>query len=594
MLSGEELNVSQGATAESKSGTEDVTEAQKALQREFRLRLAALTGGLAPEDYSRAWFDWLLGLTKSPDKQLALAQRGLEMAIDNWQYALHASTGAASPPVPEDRRFASDAWNAWPFNIYAHSYANWQNWWNQALNPAAGTPAKSAQLMQFIGQQLANAASPANHLGSNPELLEQTRAEAGQNLVRGFANFVDDLQRTLEKKPAAGTERFEVGRDVAATPGKVVLRNDLIELIQYTPATDRVQAEPVLITPAWIMKYYVLDLSPRNSLVRYLVEQGHTVFVISWKNPLAADRALGMDDYVRQGFLAALDAVTAIVPQQKVHALGYCIGGTILYIAASALAAAGDKRLATLTFLAAQADFSEPGELSLFISPSQIEMLEAVMHKAGVLESSNMGGAFALLRSQDLLWTPGINSYVRGKRDEPNDLMAWNADGTRMPWRMHTEYLTRLYLRNELARGEFTFEGKALDLSKLSLPMFVLGTETDHVAPWQSVYKARALTSSKDYTFLLTSGGHNAGIVTGATHPRRRYRVSTWRDRTTNPEPTDWLRDTMPEQGAWWPVWDRWLTDHSSAKLVKPPKLGAAAAGYAVVGDAPGEFVRQR
>ncbi|MBK6599887.1 MAG: alpha/beta fold hydrolase [Proteobacteria bacterium] len=583
-------------TAGSRAQDNDAAAAEKALQREFQVRLAALTGGLAPDDYSKAWFDWLLGISKSPDTQWALAQSGFEKMIDNWQYALQAGTGntAAPAPVADDRRFAQEAWNAWPFNIYAHTYANWQDWWHQALRPAADTPAKSAQLMQFMGQQLANAASPANYLASNPELLEQTRAEAGQNLVRGFSHYVEDLQSMLDKKPAAGTERFEVGRDVAATPGKVVLRNELIELIQYTPTTDRVQAEPILITPAWIMKYYVLDLSPKNSLLRYLVDQGHTVFVISWKNPLAVDRELGMDDYVTRGFLTALDAVTAIVPKSKVHALGYCIGGTLLYIAAAALAASGDKRLATLTFLAAQADFSEPGELSLFISPSQVDMLEAMMHRAGYLESTNMGGAFALLRSQDLLWTPAINSYVRGKRDEPNDLMAWNADGTRMPWRMHTEYLTRLYLRNELACGEFSFAGQRLDLTKLVLPMFVLGTETDHVAPWQSVYKARALTRSKDYTFLLTSGGHNAGIVTGATHPRRRYRVTTWRDGSTNPAPAKWLADTVPEQGAWWPVWDSWLTNHSTAKLVKPPSLGAADDSYAVVGDAPGDYVRQR
>ncbi|HPF25448.1 MAG TPA: alpha/beta fold hydrolase [Steroidobacteraceae bacterium] len=568
----------------------------KTINREFQLRMAAVTGGLAPQEYAQAWWDWLLGLAQSPDMQGALLQRGMEKALDSWSYALQAGLGQAPPPAPMDSRFASEAWNAWPFNVYAHSYSNWQDWWQEALIPQPGTPPKSSQLMQFVGSQIANAASPANYLGSNPELLEQTRAEAGQNLVRGFNNYLEDLQRTVDKSPAPGTERFQVGRHVAATPGKVVLQTELMELIQYTPTTDKVHAEPILITPAWIMKYYVLDLSPKNSLVRYLVEQGHTVFMISWKNPQAADRNLGMDDYVRKGFMAALEAVNAIVPEQRVHALGYCIGGTLLLIAATALAQAGDQRLATVTLLAAQSDFSEPGELSLFISPSQIEMLEALMHRAGVLDSRNMGGAFALLRSQDLLWTPAINSYVRGRRDQPNDLMAWNADGTRMPWRMHTDYLTQLYLNNELAQGEYEYAGSKLvfALCQLRLPIFVLGTETDHVAPWRSVYKARGLTRSNDYTFLLTSGGHNAGIVTGASHPRRRYRVRSWQDELSYMAPDDWLRDTPVQQGAWWPVWQQWLSKHSSPELVDPPHIGNAERGYAARGDAPGEYVLQR
>ncbi len=562
------------------------------LQREFRVRLAALTGGLAPEDYGQAWWDWFLGLSKAPDRTAALATSAFEKVLDNWQFALRG--GSTDERPTSDPRFAHDAWNSWPFNLYARAYSNWDAWWREALAAPAGMPARSAQLMEFAGRQAASFASPANYLATNPELLEATRAEAGQNLVRGFQNFVDDLARLVEDRPAAGTESFGVGEQVAVTPGQVILRNRLIELIQYTPQTAQVQAEPILITPAWIMKYYVLDLSPHNSLVRYLVERGHTVFLISWKNPTEADRELGMDDYVREGFFAALDAVNAVVPGRKVHALGYCIGGTLLTIAAAALAQAGDQRLATLTLLAAQADFSEPGELSLFISPQQLDMLEAVMHREGVLDSKRMGGAFALLRSQDLLWSPSVKKYVRGEADKPNDLMSWNADGTRMPWRMHTEYLTRLYLNNELAKGEFTFAGEKLDLARITLPMFVLGTETDHVAPWRSVYKLRALTRSPDYTFLLTNGGHNAGIVTGAQHPRRRYRVRSWQDATTTLSPGDWERGTQPEQGAWWPVWDRWLGAHSSADPVPAPAMGNAEAGYAPLMAAPGEYVRAR
>ncbi len=567
-------------------------ESAQDLQREFRVRLAALTGGLAPEDYGQAWWDWLFGLAKAPDRGAALAASAAGKALDNWNYAMRAAS-AGEPPTTHPQ-FSGEAWNTWPFNIYARAYSNWDSWWREALAAPPDMPTRSRQLMEFAGRQASTAASPANYLATNPELIEATRAEAGQNLVRGFGNFVDDLTRLVEDRPPAGTEQYAVGEKVAVTPGQVILRNRLIELIQYSPQTQEVQAEPVLITPAWIMKYYVLDLSPHNSLVRYLVERGHTVFLISWKNPTEADRDLGMDDYVREGIFAALDAVNSVVPARKVHALGYCIGGTLLTIAAAALAQAGDQRLASMTLLAAQADFSEPGELSLFISPRQIDMLEAVMHRAGVLDSKRMGAAFALLRSQDLLWSPTVKKYLRGEAERPNDLMSWNADGTRMPWRMHTEYLTRLYLENELARGAFTYAGEKLDLARITLPTFVVGTETDHVAPWRSVYKLRSLIRSADYTFLLTSGGHNAGIVTGPEHPKRRYRVRAWQDATTTLPADEWEKSAPIVPGAWWPEWDRWLTAHSGARRVPPPPMGNVAAGLAPLAAAPGEYVRAR
>jgi polyhydroxyalkanoate synthase len=448
--------------------------------------------------------------------------------------------------------------------------------------------------LDFMARNAVETFSPAHYLATNPELLNATRAEAGENLVRGFGHWLEDIERTLEGKGPSGTEKFVVGRDVAATPGTVVMRNELVELIQYAPATPSVFAEPVLIIPAWIMKYYVLDLSARNSLVNYLVGQGHTVFMVSWKNPTAADRGLGMDDYLRLGVRASVEAVSAIVPRRKIHAVGYCIGGTLLSIAAAAFAAQGDARLASVTLLAAQTDFSEPGELSVFISPAQLDMLEAAMNRTGVLKSEQMGAAFSMLRSRDLLWTPAVNTYIRGKRDEPNDLMAWNADGTRMPCRMHAEYLRQLYLNNALAKGEFMAEGRRVDLADIRLPLFVVGTETDHVAPWQSVYKVRGLTRSTDFTFLLTSGGHNAGIVSGPSHPRRRHRVRGWSNDTDTLSAEAWFETTAPVQGSWWPVWGRWLDQHSTAKRTTPPPAGAPKAGYPPLGEAPGDYVRQK
>ncbi len=476
----------------------------------------------------------------------------------------------------------------------ARGYLNWEQLVKQATSDVPGLSRRSADLVAFASQQVLEAASPANHLLANPELLELTRAQSGQNLVAGFKNWLEDIDGTLRHKPPAGRDEFKVGVNVAVTPGKVVYRNELIELIQYGATTPGVHPEPILIVPAWIMKYYILDLSPRNSLVRYLVDKGHTVFMISWKNPNEIDRNLGMDDYHNKGIREALSAVGAIVPNVKIHAVGYCIGGTLLSIAAAALAREGDQRLASMTLFAAQTDFSEPGELSLFISPSQLSMLEAVMHKSGVLSSDKMGASFALLRSRDLLWTPAINSYVKGSRAKLNDLMAWNSDGTRMPWRMHTEYLNQLYLQNDLAGGRFRVNGEPIDLGAITVPMFVLGTETDHVAPWRSTYKARALTRSADYTFALTSGGHNGGIVSGPVNPKRRYREKSWKDAESYLDPDQWMQQAALHEGSWWPAWQAWLAARSGACSAAVASIGNESAGYRILGDAPGDYVLAR
>jgi polyhydroxyalkanoate synthase len=316
--------------------------------------------------------------------------------------------------------------------------------------------------------------------------------------------------------------------------------------------------------------------------------------MVSWKNPTAEDRELAMDDYLTLGVRAALDAVNAVVPKHKVHGVGYCIGGTLLAIAAAELAAQEDDRLASVTMFAAQTDFSEPGELSIFISPAQLAMLEAVMWKAGVLESRQMGGAFQLLRTYDLLWAPSVATYLKGERVGVNDLMSWNADGTRMAYRMHVDYLHQLYLNNDLAEGRYVANGATLSLSDVTVPMFVVGTETDHVAPWRSVYKVGRLVRSSDYTFCLTSGGHNAGIISGPQHPRRRHRVHTSKSGARLLAADRYLEKVEPQQGSWWPTWAKWLEEHSSPRRVHPPAMGAPKQGLKPLGAAPGTYVLAR
>jgi polyhydroxyalkanoate synthase subunit PhaC len=560
------------------------------LTQVMRAELAQFSGGLAPDDYARAWWDLWASLTSLPEQQLALARSAALKGIDTWQFALLAALGRQHDHGNPGKQFSDPAWEQWPFNVYARAFGHLSGWSEELIARAKGLTPANAKRLEFVQRQLLNVVSPTHYLLTNPELLQLTREEGGQNLLRGAQHFIEDLQGALGGVPAR-TSDYPVGEKVAITPGKVVMQNELMELIQYSAQTADVYAEPILIVPAWIMKYYILDLSPANSMVRYLVEQGHTVFMVSWKNPTAADRNLAMDDYLHLGVRAAIEAVGAIVPAQPIHAVGYCIGGTLLAIGAADLARDGDTRLASVTLLAAQTDFSEPGELSLFITPSQLAMLRSIMEQQGVLSSERMSAAFALLRPGDLLWNPIVNSYLRGKRDLLSDLMAWNADGTRMPCRMHSEYLYQLYLQNLLALGGFTVAGKPVHLEDLTLPMFVVGTETDHVAPWESVYKTRALTRSTDYTFLLTSGGHNAGIISGPVNAKRRHRVYHWTDAHAALDAAQYQELAARQQGSWWPTWERWLAAHSTAPRQAPPPVGNAAAGLAPLRDAPGEYV---
>src|SRR6218665_2904992 len=421
--------------------------------------VARLTGSLSPTALLLAWQDWSAHLAGSPGKQAELAQLGLEQAkalARFFQDRLAAGPQRADVAPPAlDRRFTDPAWRTWPFSLWHQSFLLTEQWWEAATQEVAGVDPHHQKMVAFWARQWLDLFSPGNQLATNPAVLRRTRDEAGENVLRGLGPLREALQQAASGAPPLGTEAYRPGREVAVTPGRVVLRNRVMELIQYTPTAATVHPEPVLLVPAWIMKYYILDLSPHNSLAKYLVDQGHTVFCISWKNPGEAEADLGMDDYLRDGFFAALEAVNTRVPRRKVHAAGYCLGGTLLAIAAAAMARDGDQRLASTTFFAAQTDFSEPGEMGLFIDESQVNLLEAQMAETGYLKASQMAGAFQMLRSYDLLWSRLVNEYLLGERAPMNDLMAWNADATRMPARMHGQYLRRLFLDNDLSSGRY-------------------------------------------------------------------------------------------------------------------------------------------
>jgi polyhydroxyalkanoate synthase len=571
-----------------------VTALADVADRSLHAALARYTGGLSPAALAQAYWDWASHLANSPGKQMQLVDKAARKAIRFGTYAYRCAaqgghTDNCIEPLPQDHRFSDEQWRKWPFNFIYQSFLLQQQWWHNATTGLRGVSKHHEDVVEFASRQILDMAAPSNFPAINPEILKRTMLTGGLNLVRGWQNLIDDWQRLFSDKKPVGAENFAVGRDVAITPGKVVYRNRLIELIQYSPVTQEVRPEPILIVPAWIMKYYILDLSPHNSLVQYLTQQGFTVFMISWKNPGPDDRDLGMDDYRELGVMSALNVVGRIVPNCKVHAAGYCLGGTLLSIAAAAMARDGDDRIATLTLFAAQTDFTEAGELMLFTDESQVAFLEDMMWEQGFLDSRQMAGAFEMLRSNDLVWSHILHDYLLGEREPMTDLMAWNADATRMPYHMHSEYLRRLFLDNDLAEGRFVAGGAPIALEDIRVPIFAVGTERDHVAPWRSTYKITLQTES-EVTYLLTVGGHNAGIVSEPGHPGRSFRIGAKRAEQRYLAPDRFLAEAEHKDGSWWPQWTSWLGDRSGTLTALPP-MGAPQAGYPPLADAPGAYV---
>lgn len=566
------------------------------VDRSMHAATARFTGGLSPIAFADAYLDWASHLAFLPGKRYQLVEKATKKVSRFANHAFAHAFGAASEPcivpLPQDHRFDEPEWRQAPFSLIYQSFLLTQQWWHNAVTGVRGVTRQHENMVAFMTRQLLDVFSPSNFLATNPVALERTRREFGMNLLRGVRNFFEDLERAASGKKPVGADTFEPGRNVAITPGKVVYRNRLVELIQYEPATSNVRPEPILIVPAWIMKYYILDLSPDTSLVRYLVGRGFTVFMISWKNPGPEDRDVALEDYRTLGVMAALEAVSRIVPDHKVHGVGYCLGGTLLAIAAAAMARDNDERFATLTFFATQMDFTEAGELTLFINESQLAFLEDTMWEQGFLDSRQMAGAFQLLRSNDLIWSRIVREYLLGERSAMTDLLAWNADATRMPFRMHSEYLRQLFLENDLAEGRHLADQRPVALSDIRAPVLAVGTETDHVAPWRSAYKLHLLMDT-EVTFILTNGGHNAGVVSEPGHPGRGYRVATRLPEGHYIDPDVWAANTPRKDGSWWPEWVQWLSIHSGEPAA-PPSMGTTDSRFGAVCDAPGTYVLMR
>lgn len=565
------------------------------LDRAVRAAVARVTGGISPHSVQEAWSDWALHLSRSPGRQMELVERAQTNILKVASTAANMAAGKPGPapfqPRPYDHRFEDEAWDTAPFHIWQQSFLAMQDWWDHATENMRGLEKQDADRTKFQMRQVLDLWSPSNLPWMNPEIIAETYRTGGKNLIDGAQHLGEDMIQTLTQTRKPAPEGYQIGPDLACTPGEVVYRNDLFELIQYSPQTEEVQAEPVLFIPAWIMKYYILDLSPHNSMVNYLVQQGFTVFMISWCNPTADQSELSLEDYRRRGVLAALEAINAIVPDRKIHANGYCLGGTLLAITAATMARDGDDRLASITLMAAQVDFAEAGELLLFVDESQVAFVEDMMWDQGYLDRPQMARTFASIRAEDLIYTRAVNRYLLGKDDLPTDIGVWNGDTTRMPARMHSEYLRGLFLENRLTAGRFAVEGRVIALKDIAAPMFVVATETDHIAPWRSVYKTRLFTDC-DLTFVLTKGGHNGGILSEPGHARRHFIIGDRPAGAHYSGPDAWIAEQTTRPGSWWPSYSDWLAKFSSTK-VPPPSLGNPKAGYPTLCAAPGTYVHQ-
>ncbi len=544
------------------------------MDRWSQAQLAKMTAGISPAAVRTAYFSWASQLMQSPG-------RCMELTLAASIYPIKRSV------VCDDVRFHSANWQKMPWRMFAENFMSVEAWWRLATVNVPGLAAHTEALISFVVRQGLDAWSPANFILTNPDLFYETYRAGGKNILHGTEVAIKDSMARITGTPPENMADFTPGKQVAITPGRVVFQNHLIELIQYDAQTATVYTEPLLILPAWIMKYYILDLSPNNSMVDWLVKQGYTVFMVSWRNPTRADRDLGMDDYYRLGAMSAIDIVSKQRPKVRIHLMGYCLGGTLALITAAAMAKNKDTRLKSLTLLAAQGDFTEAGELMLFINKSELSFLENMMWDQGYLDTKQMAGSFQMLRSYDLIWSKIIRDYMHKDSSKLIDLLAWNADATRMPYKMHSEYLEKFFLHNDFAAGRLLVEGEVVVAENIRVPSFVVSTEKDHVAPWRSVYKTHLMIRSP-LTFILTSGGHNTGIISEPGHPGHTYRYHESARSSVYTGPDQWYVAAEQRSGSWWLAWNAWLADRSSAVQIHAPAVDKT------LPEAPGKYVLQK
>ncbi|WP_270938794.1 PHA/PHB synthase family protein [Falsiroseomonas oryzae] len=548
--------------------------------------------GPDPLNIGNAFLEMTTRLMANPAR-LMQAQIGFwQDYLTLWQNTARRMMGEPVAPVIEeaktDRRFKHDDWRENEvFDFIRQSYLLSARFFTNVVQNTEGLDQKTAQKVDFYTRQFVDAMSPSNFLMTNPEVLRRTAETGGENLLKGLSNLLADLERGKGQLRIRMTDetKFKVGENIAVTPGKVVFRNDLMELIQYAPATAQVLKRPLLIIPPWINKFYILDLRPKNSFIRWAVEQGHTVFVVSWVNPDERLAEKGFGDYMKEGPYAALDAIEKATGEKAVNAIGYCLGGTLLACTLAHMQAKKDTRIKSATFFTTMVDFAEAGELGVFIDEEQLQSLEEKMNKRGFLEGSEMATTFNMLRANDLIWSFVVSNYLLGQEPFPFDLLYWNDDSTRMPARMHSFYLRRMYQQNDLAKpGGIELEGVALDLRKIRLPTYILSTREDHIAPWTSTYRATQIYSGKP-RFVLAASGHIAGVV----NPPDSGKYSHWVNEELPPEADVWFKGATELSGSWWPDWQRWVVGQDKAQV---PARTPGAGGLPALCDAPGDYVK--
>ena len=573
----------------------DIAERSQRIVGEW-LKRQAQDGPGSPDPFNigSAFMEMTARLMANPAKLLQAQMGFWQDYMSLWQNTARRMFGVQSNPVietdPKDRRFKDDAWKEGDvFDFIKQSYLLSARYVTDVVTHVDGLDTPTAQKVDFYSRQFVDAMSPSNFLMTNPEVLRKTVETRGENLIKGLNNLLSDLERGKGRLSIkmTDTDAFRIGENIAISPGKVVFQNDLMQLIQYDPTTEKVLKRPLLIVPPWINKFYILDLRPKNSLVRWATAQGHTVFMVSWVNPDARLSEKNFEDYMREGYLDALTAIEAATGEREVNAIGYCLGGTLLGSTLAYMKATGDDRIKSATFLVTMMDFRESGELKVFIDEEQLKALEEKMEKRGYLEGSEMATTFNMLRANDLIWSFVVNNYLLGNDPFPFDLLYWNGDSTRMPARMHSFYLRNMYQQNRLAKpGGITLAGVPIDLGTIDVPAYFISTREDHIAPWRTTYLGTHLLHGKN-RFVLAASGHIAGVV----NPPEGGKYSHWINPELPDDAEDWFLGATEIAGSWWPDWQRWITSIDK-KMV--PARTPGDGKLVPIEDAPGSYVKVR